>query len=224
MKKIIFILMLLISFTVSVYADNTDLDSGKNIPQKDIVERIKSIQIEEQNKLFRNMSNMPKVAVMYINNAQTTYNDEIDGILLPALKSSINQDLYQYIEGVPYIERLKKVGIIDITTAERADIMEAFKGEDITFAVFLQVDPFIRKDKITFFTIGKEMTAIVSFKIIDIANNKYLYNGKFTEVAKDSSMIGAIGNKSVSLKALSKVSEQLTAVIDVRLPKNKIDK
>lgn len=65
------------------------------------------------------------------------------------------------------------------------------------------------------------MTSIVPFKIIDIKNNKYLYNGKFTEVAKDSSMVGGIGNKSVALKALDKVSEEMSAIIDVRLPKEK---
>lgn len=65
------------------------------------------------------------------------------------------------------------------------------------------------------------MTANVPFKIIDVKNNKYLYNGKFTEIAKDSSMIGGIGNKSVSIEAIEKVNEKILSVIDVRLPKEK---
>lgn len=147
---------------------------------------------------------MPKVAVMYINNSQTTYNDEIDQLVLNNLAKAVDYDTYQYIDGKPYIERLSKIGIVDITTAERADIIDAFEGEDIDYAVFVQIDPFIRKDKVTFFTVGKEMTANVPFKIIDVKNNKYLYNGKFTEIAKDSSMIGGIGNKSVSIEAIEK--------------------
>lgn len=34
-------------------------------------------------------------------------------------------------------------------------------------------------------------------------------------------MVGGIGNKSVALKALDKVSEEMSAIIDVRLPKEK---
>ena len=50
---------------------------------------------------------------------------------------------------------------------------------------------------------------------------KYLYNGKFTEKASDSTMIGGIGNKSVAMKALNKINEQITSVLTVRLPEEK---
>ncbi len=226
MKKIVvfFMMMILMTFTMSAFA---------NEQQKPFSERIKAT-LEEYNQtpLQRKMAmeakraklaKMPKVAVMYINNSQTTYNDDIDQLVLTNLTNLINPETYQYIDGAPYIERLSKIGIVDITTAERADIIDAFEGEDIDYAVFLQVDPFIRKDKMTFFTVGKEMTAIVPFKIIDVKNNRYLYNGKFTEIAKDSSMLGDIGNKSVSIKAIEKVNDKVASVIDVRLPKEKVE-
>ena len=85
----------------------------------------------------------------------------------------------------------------------------------------MELEPFIRKDKMTFFTVGKEMTATLPLKIIDLLNNRYLYNGKFVEKATDSSMVGNIGNKSVSNKALIKINEQVTSVIAVRLPAEK---
>ncbi len=226
MKKIIsfIMMMILMTFTISVFANET---------QKPFSERIKAtLEEQKQTPLQRKMAmeaqreklaKMPKVAVMYINNSQTTYNDEIDQLLLSNLTKSINTETYQYIDGTPYIERLSKIGIVDITTAERADIIDAFEGEDIDYAVFLQIDPFIRKDKMTFFTVGKEMTAIVPFKIIDVKNNRYLYNGKFTEIAKDSSMLGDIGNKSVAIKAVEKVNDKVASVIDVRLPKEKVE-
>lgn len=226
MKKIISFLMMIVmmSFTISAYANEV---------KKPFSERIKAT-LEESNQtpLQRKMAleakreklaKMPKVAVMYINNSQTTFNDDIDQLLLSNLTKSINTEIYQYIDGTPYIERLSKIGIVDITTAERADIIDAFEGEDIDYAVFLQIDPFIRKDKMTFFTVGKEMTAIVPFKIIDVKNNKYLYNGKFTEIAKDSSMLGDIGNKSVAIKAVEKVNDKVASIIDVRLPKEKVE-
>ena len=68
----------------------------------------------------KRMENMPKVAVLYVNNAETTYNDEVDGVVLGNLEKCINDDKYIYINGEPYIEKLNKVGIVDITTAERA--------------------------------------------------------------------------------------------------------
>lgn len=130
-------------------------------------------------------------------------------------------DKYIYINGEPYIEKLNKVGIVDITTAERADIVDAFEGEDVDYVVFIEVQPFIARDKVTFFTVGKDITTTVPLKIIDLVNGKYLYNGKFTEKASDSTMIGGIGNKSVAMKALNKINEQITSVLTVRLPEEK---
>ncbi len=167
------------------------------------------------------LENMPKVAVMYINNSQTTYNNDIDQSILKNLAKAVDCNTYQYIDGKTYIDSLNKIGIADITTAERADIINVFKGDDIDYAIFLQVDPFIRKDKVTIFTVGKEMTAIVPFKIIDVKNNRYIYNGKFTEMAEDGSVFGDVGSKSVALKALEKVNEKAASIIDTRLPKTK---
>ena len=73
----------------------------------------------------------PRVAVMYINNAKTTYNNEIDQKVLSNLVQAINPQKYVYVEGTPYLEKLKKMGIVDLTTAERADVVEVFEGEDI---------------------------------------------------------------------------------------------
>jgi hypothetical protein len=65
------------------------------------------------------------------------------------------------------------------------------------------------------------MTAIIPIKIIDLKTGKYIYNGKFTSFASDSSMIGGIGNKSVSLKALEKAIEQMNAAITARMTVDK---
>ena len=89
------------------------------------------------------------------------------------------------------------------------------------YVVFIEVQPFVARDKITFFTVGKDITTTVPLKIIDLINGKYLYNGKFTEKASDSTMIGGIGNKSVAMKALNKINEQITSVLIARLPEEK---
>lgn len=161
-------------------------------------------------------STKPRVALLYVNNAKATYDDEINKKMNDNFDAILKQ--YKVIPGQRYVEMLNKNGISDITTAERGDIMEVFKGEDVDFVLFVEVQPFVRKERITFFTYGIDMTAIVPVKIIDLKGNKYLYNGKFTEFARDSSMIGGIGNKSVSLKALDLVIEKMNPVITTRLP------
>lgn len=195
MKKVILYLLTMIfalSTATALAAEPADAPVSMR-------ERMEKIRVESdpvyQAEKAKRMENMPKVAVLYVNNAETTYNDEVDGVVLGNLEKCINDDKYIYINGEPYIEKLNKVGIVDITTAERADIVDAFEGKDITTTVPL--------------------------KIIDLVNGKYLYNGKFTEKASDSTMIGGIGNKSVAMKALNKINEQITSVLTVRLPEEK---
>lgn len=156
------------------------------------------------------------VALLYVNTAKTTYDDELNKKMTSNFNSLLKN--YNVIPGERYIELLNKSGISDITTAERSDIVQVFKGENIDYVLFAELQPFVRKERISFFSYGIDMTAIVPIKIIDLKNNKYLYNGKFTEFASDSTMLGGIGNKSVSLTALDKVIEKINAVIKVRLP------
>lgn len=221
MKKVILYLLTMIfalSTATALAAEPADAPVSMR-------ERMEKIRVESdpvyQAEKAKRMENMPKVAVLYVNNAETTYNDEVDGVVLGNLEQCINDDKYIYINGEPYIEKLNKVGIVDITTAERADIVDAFEGEDVDYVVFIEVQPFIARDKVTFFTVGKDITTTVPLKIIDLVNGKYLYNGKFTEKASDSTMIGGIGNKSVAMKALNKINEQITSVLTVRLPEEK---
>lgn len=164
--------------------------------------------------------NKATVALLFVNNAKSTYDSDVSKKMMDNF-SKLLSGKYNVIPGERYIERLNKTGIQDITTAERSDIIEAFKGDSIDYVLYAEVQPFLRKERITFFTYGIDITAIVPLKIIDLANNKYLYNGKFTEFASDSTMIGGIGNKSVSLVALDKTIEKMNAVISTRLPLEK---
>lgn len=166
-------------------------------------------------------SDLPNVAVLYINNSKSTYNNDVDMFVLPNLGKSLPADKYNLIDGGIYLERLNKVGITDLSTAERADILDAFKGDNIDYIIIMEIQPFIANNKITFFTIGKDITTAVPFKIIDAVNSRYLYNGKFTEKASDSTMVGLIGNKSVALKAMNNVNKQVSSVVETRLPLTK---
>ena len=225
MKKLIVFLTMLFSIGMTCIGMAAEKENTQE-PAKQPTNFSEKLQkhIDETKKGpvdLEQLAKRPNVAVIYVNNAKTTYDDEIDELLLGNLAKNLPSDKFQYIDGAPYAERLNKIGIVDIASAERADIVNAFSGENIDYVIFLELQPFIRKDKVTFFTIGKEMTATVPLKVIDLVNNRYLYNGKFVEKASDSTMIGDIGNKSVSNKALLKINEQVSAVLAVRLPAEK---
>ncbi|MBP2650527.1 MAG: hypothetical protein H6Q74_1352 [Firmicutes bacterium] len=162
----------------------------------------------------------PIVALLFVNNAKTTYDNDLTDKIMTNFDNLLKSK-YIVVPGTKYVELLSKQGIVDITTAERTDIVDAFRGENVDYVLYCELQPFVRKEKITFFTQGINMTAIIPIKIISLKSGKYLYNGKFTEFASDSTMIGSVGNKSVSLKALDKTIEQMNSIIAARLPETK---
>ena len=164
-----------------------------------------------------NVPSKKKIALMFVNNAKTTYDEELNTMIRENFDQLLKPK-YEVTSGAKYVELLNKAGIVDITTAERGDIMAIVKGEDVDYIFYAELQPFIRKEKVTFFTYGIEMTAVVPIKIIDVKENRYIYNGKFTEIAKDSSAIGGVGNKSVALKALRSTLDKMNSVVTTRMP------
>ena len=158
-----------------------------------------------------------KIALMFVNNAKTTYDAELNTMISDNFDKMLKPK-FEVLTGTKYVELLNKAGIVDISTAERADIVNVVQGEDVDYILYAELQPFVRKEKTTFFTYGLEMTAVMPIKIIDVKKNVYLYNGKFTELAKDSSAIGGIGNKSVAIKALTNTLDKMNSVIEARLP------
>lgn len=239
MKRVasLLISLLLMCFTLSAYADdapktivqkireaNIITEKNEQAPsQKTFSERLREKQEAENAKMSISVdhSKLPKVAVMYVNNAKTTYDDKVDQGILKYLDTALPENTYELVDGAPYMEKLAKTGFVDIGSAERTDIVEAFEGDDVDYCIYLEVQPFVARDKVTFFTVGKDMTTSIPFKMIDLANGKYLYVGKFAEKASDSTAIGGIGNKSVAIKALDNVGQKIASIIDVRLPKIK---
>ena len=167
------------------------------------------------------MERLPKVAVMYVNNSQADYYKAIDKEIMKNFKVILNPYIYQFIDGTPYMKQLAEMGIEDLTTAERADILDAYEGSDIDYVIFLQIEPMLRKDKVSTFSKGKEMTATAPFKMLDIKNRKALYNGRITRVGETSTMFFKLGNKSVAMEAIEMINDKVNYEIKKRLPKYK---
>ena len=54
--------------------------------------------------------------------------------------------------------------------AERADIIDSFKNESMDYVMYVSIEPLVVRDKITFFTVGKDVTVVMALKIIDLKN------------------------------------------------------
>jgi len=70
------------------------------------------------------------------------------------------------------------------------------------------------------FNIGIKATVTIPVKILDIKNNKYLYNGKFTDQADNSTMFGGVGTKAAVLSAMDLVLVKTDEILTNRIPLN----
>lgn len=161
-------------------------------------------------------SKLPRLMVLYINNAKTDYNAEIDAKIMDHLKKlAVNR--WVLVSGDLCKDKLASMGIQSFTMAERADILAVAQDSDADAILLVEIEPFIVRDVITFFTIGKKITTSVPVKAIDKNTGLYVYNGKFVEMGQDNSMIGGIGNKSVIMKALDQFLTKFDDTIPAKL-------
>lgn len=159
---------------------------------------------------------MPRVAIVYVNNAKTTYDDALDDCILKNLNESLSKN-FAVSRSDAVLKKLADSGMTDLAMAERRDIMDAVAGEGFDYIICLSLEPFQRKEKFSFFTQGIEIIATAPFKVIDVKGDRYLYNGKFVEQHYDSTWIGTVGNKSVALEAMQKINKDINKVIKEKM-------
>jgi len=160
---------------------------------------------------------MPRVAIIYANNANTTYDDAINDCILQNLDKELSGK-FNVSRSDAVIQKLADKGMTDLSMAERRDIMDVVADEGFDYIICLTLEPFQRKEKFSVFTQGIEIIASVPVKIIDVKGDRYIYNGKFVEKHYDSTWIGTVGNKSVALEALNKVNKGLNKVLREKMP------
>lgn len=159
-----------------------------------------------------------KVGIVYKNNAKTTYDDEIDVKLLEAIVAAIKPQDHVLVDATASLEELQNIGVNDLAMAERADLIDVLGKKDLDYAVIVQVDPFVRKERVAMFRYTLEMTSNIPFKIIDVKSNRYIFNGKLVEFAKHGSAVGGVSNKATVMKVLEAVCPQIQQNI-AKIPK-----
>ena len=161
---------------------------------------------------------LPRVAVLIVNNGKTTYDQNITDHEKEFFRKILPAGRYSYIDGTPYRKKLEDRGLSDLTAAERSDLVDVFGEGGADYIVFMEIEPFERKERKHFMTPSIEMTTQIPFRIIDVARNKYLYKGKFTEKGTNSTMLGGIGSKDAALQAMNQANKKIQAVMAERMP------
>ncbi len=158
----------------------------------------------------------PVVAAIYVNNAKVTYDNEITAKLTERFNAKLK--MYEIRKGDKYVEKLQKMGVTDITTAERTDILQAFEGEGVDYVVYAEVQPPILRQWESMFNMGYAATVTIPVKLIDVKGGKYIYNGKFTEQADNSTVIGNVGTKAAVMKAMDRIFVKTDELLVSRMP------
>lgn len=97
---------------------------------------------------------------------------------------------YNVILGDEYLKKMNDAGMTDLSTAERADILGHFKDSDINYVVIFETLPMNKENNSFGIFSDMSMTSFSHLKFIDVKQNKYLYNGKFSYRSKFASAFG----------------------------------
>ena len=121
---------------------DTDL-KGQQAKDTSLSARIRNIMTEDSAETNGEMSQKPKVVIMYVNNAKSTYDGEVDKEIFKYINKALPADTYELMDGTPYMQTLNAQGYTDLSTAERADFMDAFAGSGIDYCIYLEITPLV---------------------------------------------------------------------------------
>lgn len=187
----VFFAMLLMLGTGTVFAEE--------IPQKGEAKAVK-----------------PVIATIYINNAKTTYDDEIS----KQISNHFNSKLAAFTlkNDHKIVEKLNKAGVADLSMAARDDILQALGDEDVDYLLYAEIQPPVTNSWMSMYCFGAKATIVMPVKIIDVKKRKYLYNGKFVENADNSSVLKGHDTKAAFVRALEFMFVKIDIMLNDCLP------
>ena len=195
-------------------------------PQESLQSRIEKIMQENPAEVVK-VKELPKVAVIYINNSLSEYNKDIDKKIFTCLNKLLPKEKYELIDGTQYIEKLSDLKYMDLSMAERSDFVAVMEGSGIDYCVYMEVEPMMRNGHGWQSNEAQEATVSVPVKVIDLGTGRYIVAGKYSESHKEAPNFfagmfgGGVSPKNVTLKTLDMVCEKIIVDVTARLPENK---
>lgn len=120
----------------------------------------------------------PVVAILYNQNiaANKSVRDNVKIMITGNAQAKLVRN-YDVIVDHKYYEKLSDIGFNDAISADKNDITPIFAKDSIDYVIILDASNFATNVDIY----SPQYIYFLRMKIIDIKNNTYLFNGKFTK-------------------------------------------
>ena len=158
---------------------------------------------------------------MFNNIAGTRYDEKLTQIALEKLQKKI-EGIYLEIDAEPYGENFKEKSF---EKASFAELTAQVDGCGADYFVYTELQPITKETHFNFIYpddykkyFDKNVETGLVLRIVDLKNDKELYNKKYLIKAEDSTDYFFIGSGSVAQKALDAILFRAGEAISVKLP------
>lgn len=154
------------------------------------------------------------VLLVFNNIAGTRYDEKLTQIALEKLQKKI-EGIYLEIDAEPYSENFKEKSF---EKASFAELTAQVDGCGADYFVYTELQPITKETHFNFIYFDKNVETGLVLRIVDLKNDKELYNKKYVMKAEDSTDYFFIGSGSVAQKALDAILFRAGEAISVKLP------
>ena len=163
-----------------------------------------------------------------INNAKTAFDKDLEQKLVKSIEPVLSKN-YTIVKNDNYKEDFKKIGLEDLSKAERVDILEVFKDKT-DFVIILEIEPIINESSSSLLSKSVTSKGSLQLKIVDVINKKYLVNERISYKDKDSQISVSyldlidIKKKPITMRNFEKILKQASDKILTTIPKTNTEK
>ena len=154
------------------------------------------------------------VLLVFNNIAGTRYDEKLTQIALEKLQKKI-EGIYLEIDAEPDGENFKEKSF---EKASFAELTAQVDGCGADYFVYTELQPITKETHFNFIYFDKNVETGLVLRIVDLKNDKELYNKKYLIKAEDSTDYFFIGSGSVAQKALDAILFRAGEAISVKLP------
>lgn len=165
-------------------------------------------------KAAKSLRQKSSVLLVFNNIAGTRYDEKLTQIALEKLQKKI-EGIYLEIDDEPYGENFKEKSF---EKASFAELTAQVDGCGADYFVYTELQPITKETHFNFIYFDKNVETGLVLRIVDLKNDKELYNKKYVMKAEDSTDYFFIGSGSVAQKALDAILFRAGEAISVKLP------